>query len=129
MNWRVTELVPHRVLVIADDHAWSWAMTLTPIGDQSRLATRMHWGRSKGVPGAARDLLFDLGDLIVEARALHGLQQRVAGSLPGMPGTSTGAPVPIARLPLGPAAALGWLLALAGLAPAAGRLLAARRGG
>jgi hypothetical protein len=127
--WRVTQLVPDRVLVIADDHAWSWAMTLTPVGDQTRLVTRMRWGQVHGVPGVAVAPVFDLGDVITEARALHGLEQRVDGTLPGMPGTRTGAPVPIARLPLDRGAALGWLLALAGLAAVAGRLLAARRDG
>ena len=60
---------------------------------------------------------------------LHGLDQRVDSTLPGMPGTSTGAPAPTARLPVNPVEALGWLLVFSGLAAAAGRSLVTRLGG
>jgi hypothetical protein len=68
--------------------------------------------------------LLDPADLIVFPRVLVGLKQRAEGSLPGMPGTFVGAPLPGARLPVAGWAALAWLLALGGFAVTAARGLA-----
>jgi hypothetical protein len=128
-SWTVTELVPERRLVITDGGSWSWALVLRPAGPgQTRLVTRMRWAQVSGVNRLSA-LVFDMGDLITVARTLRGLDQRVDGTLPGMPGTSTGAPAPTARLPVSAPEALAWLLLLIGLAAAAGRLLVTRRGG
>jgi hypothetical protein len=128
-SWTVTELVPEQRLVITDDHNWTWALVLRPTGQsQTRLVTRMRWAQVSGIDHLPA-LLYDLGDLIIVARTLHGLDQRVEGTLPGMPGTSRGAPAPTAELPVSPVEALVWLLGLTGLAAVAGRLLVTRRGG
>ncbi len=129
-DWTVTRLEPARLLVITDDHDWTWALMLRPVGvDRTRLVTRMRWAPAAAVAGDVGGLVFDLGDLVIQARALHGLEQRTAGTLPGMPGTPTGEPVPVARLPLGWGAAAAWLAVLAALGAAATRLLVSRRGG
>ena len=129
-SWTVVRLVPNRLLVIADDHAWSWALVLRPMdAGSTRLVTRMSWGQTSGVAGSLGGLFFDLGDSITVARTLAGLEQRVTGTLPGMPGTESAGPAPLARLPVGPLAAFGWLLVLGCLADASGRLLTGRRGG
>jgi len=129
-DWTVIALEPRRLLVIADDHDWTWVLRLSPLGtDRTRLVTRMRWAPTAAVAGQAGALVFDLGDQMVQARALHGLQQRVAGTLPGMPGSPAGDPVPTARLPLGWTEALAGVVVLALLGAAAGRLLVSRRGG
>lgn len=128
-QWPVPLVEPNRTLLVGDGQ-WSWALVLKPVGEhQTRLVTRMRWARPHG-PGAwLYTRFFHLGDAMTVTRQLDGLEQRVTGTLPGMPGTSTGAPVPTARLPLAWWAALGWLVALTAVATAAARLLAARRGG
>jgi hypothetical protein len=129
-SWTVVRLVRNRLLVIADDHAWSWTLVLRPAAAGStRLVTRMSWGQTSGGAGTLGGLVFDLGDSITVARTLAGLEQRVTGTLPGMPGTEAAGPAPLARLPVGPLAAFGWLMVLGCLADASGRLLTGRRGG
>ena len=129
-SWSVVQLVPDRLLVIADDNAWTWTLQLRPVNaEHTRLVTRMRWAESETPTGAVGGLFFDLGDSVTVARTMHGLEQRVAGTLPGMPGTATGDPVPRALLPLGLPAAAAWLALLGSLTCAAGRLMVSRRGG
>jgi hypothetical protein len=48
-SWTVAELVPERLLVLADPGQWSWALMLSPLdGDRTRLTTRMRWGLAHG---------------------------------------------------------------------------------
>ena len=129
-SWTVVRLVPDRLLVIADEDAWTWSLLLKPAADgRTRLVTRMHWAEPAGASATAGGLFFELGDALTIARTLHGLEQRVAGTLPGQPGTRTGDPAPHALLPLSPLAALAWLALLGSLSWGAARLLTTRRGG
>lgn len=129
-SWSVVRLVPERLLVIADDNAWTWTLLLRPLDQRhTRLVTRMQWAEPTGAAAALGGLVFDLGDSLTVARTMHGLEQRVSGTLPGMPGTASGEPVPRALLPLGLPAAAAWLALLGSLTCAAGRLMVSRRGG
>lgn len=129
-SWSVVRLVPGRLLVIADDNAWTWTLLLRPLDERhTRLVTRMQWAEPTSAASMLGGLFFDLGDSLTVARTLHGLEQRVSGTLPGMPGTATGDPVPRALLPLGLPAAAAWLALLGSLTCAAGRLMVTRRGG
>jgi hypothetical protein len=118
-SWRVRQVVPARVLVVAqDDGSWSWATKLQPLEDgQTRLVTRMRGQRT------ALSVVLDPADLIVFPRVLVGVKQRAEGTLPGMPGTLTGEPLPTARLPVHWWAAAVWLAGTVAL----GRSLGAGR--
>lgn len=119
-SWRVRELVPGRLLVVAlDDDTWSWGTELRDLGvGRTRVVTRMRGQRT------ALSAVLDPADLVVFPRVLVGLEQRAEGTLPGMPNTFTGSPLPTARLPVHWWAALAWVAGLAGLGVAGGRVLA-----
>jgi hypothetical protein len=72
-------------------------------------------------------VLLDPADLIVFPRVLVGIRQRAEGTLPGMPGTFTGAPLPTARLPVHWWAAAAWVAGLAAFGWLFGRILALGR--
>jgi len=124
-DWRVVTLEPNRVLVLDNPAVsptdWSWATELRPIGagDRTRLVTRI-----RNHKGSVFSYALDAPDLILFPRLLTGLKQRAEGTLPGMPGTHTGRPFPLARLPVHWWAGLAWLVGLA----AAGWLLAPMAG-
>ena len=113
-SWRVRQLDPQRFLLLAtDDDSWSLAFDLRPTsGDRTRLVTRF-----RSEPNWM-NVALGPADLIVFPRLLVGLQQRAEGTLPGMPGVPTGAPLPTARLPVHWWAAALWLAGLALLAAA-----------
>jgi hypothetical protein len=119
---RIADVVaaPGLLVLSGDQGNWSWATTLQPVpGGRTRVVTRM-LSTAKGQLGP----LLDPADLIVFPRVLVGLKQRAEGTLPGMPGTFVGAPLPGARLPVAWWTALAWLVALAGFAVTAARPLA-----
>ena len=66
--------------------------------------------------------VLDVADLVVLPRLLVGVKQRAEGTLPGMPGTHTGDPFPMARLPVQPGTA-ALRLAVLGALVAGGRAL------
>jgi hypothetical protein len=111
--WIAETVTPPTVLVLSGDKGnWSWTTQLRRMpGDRTRVVTRM---TSTG-DGALGPFL-DPADLIVFPRLLVGLKQRAEGTLPGMPRTHVGAPLPISRLPVAWWAALAWVAGLAGLA-------------
>lgn len=122
-DWRVAELVPERVLVLENPAVtptdWTWAIELRPVGDdRTRLVTRM-----RSHKGTFFSYALDVPDLILFPRLLTGIEQRVEGTLPGLPGTHTGRPFPLARLPVHWWAAALWLVGLVVLAAASRRLL------
>jgi hypothetical protein len=119
--WIAEVVAAPGVLVLSGDRGnWSWTTSLQPLpGGRTRVVTRM-LSTGKGQLGP----LLDPADLIVFPRVLVGLKQRAEGTLPGMPGTFVGAPLPGARLPVAGWAALAWLVALAGFAVTAARPLA-----
>jgi hypothetical protein len=124
--WIAEVVAAPGLLVMSGDHGnWSWTTSLQPLtGGRTQVVTRM-LSTGKGQLGP----LLDPADLIVFPRLLVGLKQRAEGTLPGMPGTFVGAPLPGARLPVAGWAALAWLLALAGFAVTAARPLAFGRFG
>ena len=124
--WIAEVVAAPGLLVMSGDHGnWSWTTDLQPLpGGRTRVVTRM-LSTGKGQLGP----LLDPPDLIVFPRVLVGLKQRAEGTLPGMPGTFVGAPLPGARLPVAWWAALAWLLALGGFAVIAARGLAFGRFG
>lgn len=107
--------------MMSGDHGnWSWTTNLQPLpGGRTRVVTRT-LSTGKGQIGP----LLDPADLIVFPRVLVGLKQRAEATLPGVPGTFLGAPLPGARLPVTWWAALAWLVTLAGFAVTAARGLA-----
>jgi hypothetical protein len=116
----VAEIVePNQLLLLTGDQGrWSWVLELRRVaGDRTRLVTRMN-----SRPGLLGRVL-DPADLIVLPRLLTGLKQRVEGTLPGMPGTHTGTPLPTARLPVHWWATVAWLAGLALFATTARRSL------
>lgn len=118
-SWRVRQLEPARFLLLAlDDDSWSLAFDLraTP-GGRTRLVTRF-----RSEPNWM-NVALGPADLIVFPRLLVGVQQRAEGTMPGMPGVSTGAPLPTARLPVHGWAAALWLAGLAALGSLGGRRL------
>ena len=124
--WIADVMAAPGLLVLSGDHGnWSWATTLQSVpGGRTRVVTRM-LSTGKGQLGP----LLDPADLIVFPRVLVGLKQRAEGTLPGMPGTFVGAPLPGARLPVAWGPALASLVALAGLSVIAARALAFGRFG
>jgi hypothetical protein len=115
--WTVEQVEHGRLLVLGGDQGrWSWATELRPLpGDRTRVVTRV-----RSHKGSVFSYVLDPADLILFPRLLTGLKQRAEGTLPGMPGTHVGAPLPLARLPVHWWAALAWVAGLAVLA-AAGR--------
>jgi hypothetical protein len=111
--WIAETVTPPTLLVLSGDNGnWSWTTQLLPMaGDRTRVVTRM---RSTG-RGSLGPLL-DPADLIVFPRLLVGLKQRAEGTLPGMPDTYVGAPLPTSRLPVAWWTALAWIAGLAGFA-------------
>lgn len=114
-DWTVTILEPNRSLVLTNPAMtptdWSWATELRPLGvDQTRVVTRI-----RSEKGSAFSYLLDPPDLILFPRLLTGLEQRAEGTLPGLPGTHTGQPFPLARLPVPVWAAGTWVVGLAAL--------------
>jgi hypothetical protein len=111
--WIAEQVTPPTLLVLSGDEGnWSWTTQLQPLaGGRTRVVTRM---RSTGT-GALGPVL-DPADLIVFPRLLVGLKQRAEGTLPGMPNTHVGAPLPTARLPVAWWAALIWLAGLTAFA-------------
>ena len=112
-DWAVTALQHNRALVLTNPAVqptdWSWATELRPLGeDRTRVVTRI-----RSQKGTVFSYLLDPPDLILFPRLLTGLKQRAEGTLPGMPGTHTGEPFPLARLPVHWWAALAWLAGLA----------------
>lgn len=109
----VHALEPGRLLVlVGDEGRWSWATELRELaGGRTRVVTRM-----RSDPASVVNRALDPADLIVFPRLLVGLKQRAEATLPGMPGTHTGAPFPTARLPVHWWAALAWVVGLAGIA-------------
>ena len=124
--WIAETVAAPGLLVLSGDHGnWSWTTTLQPLADgRTRVVTRM-LSTGKGQLGP----LLDPADLIVFPRVLVGLKQRAEGTLPGMPGTFVGAPLPGARLPVAWWAALAWLAALGAFAAVAAHPLAFGRFG
>ena len=115
--WKVAAVETDRLLVLGDEK-WTWATELRPLPDgRTRLVARVR------AAGNVTNRLLDPEDLIVFPRILVGLEQRAEGTLPGMPGTHTGQPFPIARLPVYWWAALGWVAGLALFAAAFRRVL------
>jgi hypothetical protein len=122
-DWSVDVLEPHRALVLSNPKVsptdWSWATELRPLpGDRTRLVTRI-----RSHKGTAFSYALDPPDLILFPRLLTGLKQRAEGTLPGMPGTHTGRPLPLARLPVHWWAALAWVVGLTAFALAGRRWL------
>lgn len=111
--WTVHALEPNRLLVLVGDGGrWSWATELRELPNGgTRVVTRM-----RSDPASVVNRALDPADLIVFPRLLVGLKQRAEGTLPGMPGTQTGAPFPTARLPVHWWAAVAWVVGLAGIA-------------
>ena len=115
-DWRVAEVRVQRALVLENPLVsptdWTWATELRPLeGGRTRVVTRI-----RSEKGTFFSYALDVPDLILFPRLLTGLKQRAEGTLPGMPGTRTGGPFPIARLPVHVWAAGAWILALAVLA-------------
>lgn len=112
-DWRVVVVDPNRALVLDNPEVaptdWTWSTELHRLdGDRTRLVTRI-----RGHKGSFFSYALDVPDLILFPRLLTGIKQRAEGTLPGMSGTHTGAPFPIARLPVHGWAAGLWLLGLA----------------
>lgn len=112
-DWEVVLLEPNRLLVLDNPLVtptdWTWATELRPLGaDRTRLVTRI-----RSHKGTVFSYTLDVPDLILFPRLLTGIKQRAEGTLPGMAGTDTGRPFPLARLPVHWWAALAWLAGLA----------------
>jgi hypothetical protein len=125
-DWTVATVQPNRALVLSNpDRDWSWATELRSLaGERTRMVTRM-----RGHKGSFFSYALDPADLILFPRLLTGVKQRVEGTLPGMPGTHVGRPMPLARLPVHIWAAIAWLAATAAFAALAGRRLGFGRWG
>jgi hypothetical protein len=123
-DWTVVVLEPNRALVLDNPAVtptdWTWASELRPVdgGHQTRLVTRI-----RNHKGTFFSYALDVPDLILFPRLLMGVKQRAEGTLPGMPGTHTGEPFPIARLPVHGWAALAWITGLAIFAASFRRVL------
>jgi hypothetical protein len=119
--WIVMVLEPNRALVLGlEDRTWSLAYELRPRGATgTRLVTRF-----RNEKGSVFSYALDVPDLTIFPRLLTGVKQRAEGTLPGMPGTHTGHPFPLARLPVHLWATAAWVAGLA----AAGALLGPRLG-
>jgi len=118
--WTVEQVARARLLVLGGDQGrWSWATELRPLpGDRTRVVTRI-----RSHKGSVFSYVLDPADLILFPRLLTGLKQRAEGTLPGMPGTHVGEPLPLAQLPVHWWAALAWVVGLAVLATAGSGLL------
>lgn len=118
-SWRVRQLEPEQFLMLAtDDDDWSLAFDLRAAsGGQTRLVSRF-----RSEPNWM-NVALGPADLIVFPRLLVGVQQRAEGTLPGLPGVPTGAPLPTARLPVHWWAAGLWLVGLASLGAVGSRFL------
>ena len=115
--WKVAQVEPNRLLVLGDEK-WTWTTELRPLaGGETRVVTRMRGA------GNWTNQLLNPEDLIVFPRILVGLKQRAEGTLPGMEGTETGRPFPLARIPVHAWAAALWLLGLTSVGWVAARRL------
>src|SRR4051794_4560029 len=114
-DWTVLTVQPNRALLLSSPYRdWSWATELRALsGERTRMVTRM-----RGQKGSFFSYTLDPADLILFPRLLTGVKQRVEGTLPGMPGTHSGRPMPLARLPVHMWAAIAWLVATAAVAGA-----------